>query len=403
MLAMVRVATKSPLMLGVLSVLANHFLGRNARCQSTYQARAVPRTGVLGAASSSQDSCSPSCLTQGGSLRQRRWALAHARHRPISRERGSASEQAPVLFMPLSTFFLVLMVCHKCLTDGLSRVTRTTGVPYSATTASLLGELVTVPLLLGAVLTFEGRAGLRPVLKSAVKDAPFALALPGLAYSVQNILYFEALSHLSVASYQVLSQSKLLFTGLFMSIILKHSLSKRQFVALVLLMFGTILTQLSEMSRGTMNGGNALYGGMLAVAGAALSALPNVYYEKVLKTEGHNLWSKNIQLSFWIWFWLVVISLPSLLTREGLHLPSGATMMTGITAWVWLVIVLQSCRCLLVPATLKYGDNILYSYAKPSSIVLTALVSAVTSGILPGARFVLGAAFVLLSMRLYGA
>jgi len=262
---------------------------------------------------------------------------------------------------------------------------------------------VTVPLLLGAVLTFEGCAGLGPVLKSAIKDAPFALALPGLAYSVQNILYFEALSHLSVASYQVLSQSKLLFTGLFMSIILKRRLSRRQFLALVVLMIGTILTQLSEMSRSAITGGNAVYGGMLALAGAALSALPNVYYEKVLKTEGHNLWSKNIQLSFWIWFWLVVISLPSLLSREGIHLPSLATMMTGITASVWLVIVLQGCRCLLVPATLKYGDNILYSYAKPSSILLTALVSAVVSGILPGARFVLGAAVVLLSMRLYGS
>jgi len=189
------------------------------------------------------------------------------------------------------------------------------------------------------VLTFEGRAGLWPVLKSAVKDAPFALALPGLAYSVQNILYFEALSHLSVASYQVLSQSKLLFTGLFMSIILKHRLSRRQFLALVLLMIGTILTQLSEMSRSAITGGNAVYGGLLALGGAALSALPNVYYEKVLKTEGHNLWSKNIQLSFWIWFWLVVISLPSVLSREGIYLPSRTTMMTGITASVWLVIV----------------------------------------------------------------
>jgi len=297
---------------------------------------------------------------------------------------------------------MVLMVGHKCVTDGLSRFTRMSGVPYSASVASILSGFVTVPVLLGAVLAFEGRAGLRKVIKLAVTDSPFALALPGLAYSIQNILYYQALSHLSVASYQVLSQSKLLFTGLFMTMLLKRQLSKRQILALVLLMLGTILTQLSEMSRSSIIGGNALYGGFLAIAGAALSALPNVYFEKVLKTHGANMWSRNIQLSLWIWFWLIVVSFPSLMKTSDIYLASGDSIMTGITFWVWVVIILQGFKAILVPATLKYGDNILYSYAKPMSILLTALFSAVVSGIFPGTRFVLGAVLVLASMRLYG-
>jgi len=257
--------------------------------------------------------------------------------------------------------------------------------------------------LLATVLAFEGRAGLRKVLKLVVTDSPFALALPGLAYSIQNILYYQALSHLSVASYQVLSQSKLLFTAFFMAILLKRQLSTRQIGALLLLMLGTIITQLSEMSRSTMTGGNALYGGFLAITGAALSALPNVYFEKVLKTEGQNMWSRNIQLSFWIWFWLIVISLPSLMSTSDINLASGESMMTGITAWVWVVIVLQGFKAILIPATLKYGDNILYSYAKPMSILLAAIFSAVVSGIFPGTLFVVGSVLVLASMQLYGA
>lgn len=316
---------------------------------------------------------------------------------------GQTTLERKVAFLPLSTVLLVLMVSHKCVTDGLSRFTRTSGVPFSANMVSILSEFVTVPVLLGTVLALEGRVGLRKVLKRAVMDTPFALALPGLAYSVQNILYYEALSHLSVASYQVLSQSKLLFTGLFMTILLKRWLSKRQILALVFLMLGTILTQLSEMSRSCITGGNALYGGFLAIAGAALSALPNVYFEKVLKAEGQSMWARNIQLSFWIWFWLIVISFPSLMSSISVSLTTGASMMTGITAWVWVVIVLQGFKAVLVPATLKYGDNILYSFAKPMSIVLTALFSVVVSGIFPGARFVLGAFFVLASMRLYGS
>lgn len=180
------------------------------------------------------------------------------------------------LGLPLPQLLLGLLVVHKCGTDSLSRFTRSTGVPYSATTVAILGELIKVPILTLAICTFEGgAAGLKPVLKQALTDSPFQLALPGLAYASQNILYFMALSHVSAASYQLLSQTKLLFTGFFMSLLLDKRLNKSQLLALLLLMGGTILTQLSEVSRSTQvgAGGNALLGGALTIGGAALSAL----------------------------------------------------------------------------------------------------------------------------------
>jgi len=296
-------------------------------------------------------------------------------------------------------------VGHKCVVDGLSRFTRVSGVPYSASTAAVLGECLKIPVLSLAVLWFEGRARFLPTLRAAATESPFKLMWPGLAYSVQNILYFEALSHLSVATYQILSQSKLLFTAFFMVTWLGRRLGRRQIFALVLLMGGTVLTQLSEIPRSSAVGGHALWGGFLTFAGSLLSALPNVYYEKVLKTKGQSQWSSNIQLTFWIWFWLLVFSAPSLLQslgRGGASLGGGPGALAGITGWVWLVISLQSLKCLLIPATLKFSDNITYSYAKPLSIVLTAAVAAGISGILPSGEFLGGAALVFASMLLYG-
>jgi hypothetical protein len=49
-----------------------------------------------------------------------------------------------VLGVPLPAILLALLVVHKCITDSLSQYTRTTGVAYSATTASILGEAVKV-------------------------------------------------------------------------------------------------------------------------------------------------------------------------------------------------------------------------------------------------------------------
>lgn len=170
-------------------------------------------------------------------------------------------------------------------------------------------------------------------------------------------------------------------------------------------MGGTILTQLSEVSRSSVVGGNALYGGVLTILGALLSALPNVYYEKILKTKGQNQWAKNMQLTFWISFWLLIVGSPAAvqsMLQGGVASVSLDSMLTGVTGWVWLVTLLQGLKCLLIPATLKYADNILYAYAKPASILLTAGATAAITNILPSMNFVAGAGLVFASMVMYG-
>jgi len=134
-----------------------------------------------------------------------------------------------------------------------------------------------------------------------------------------------------------------------------------------------------------MDASAALYGGALTVLGAALSALPNVYYEKVLKTKGQNQWAKNVQLTCWIGAWLLLLALPGAVqtlvataSSSGVGGGSGSGVvggvaavlgspgilwrglkeavgvgMTGVTPLVWLVMLLQGFKCLLIPATLK--------------------------------------------------
>lgn len=314
--------------------------------------------------------------------------------------------------MPLPQVLLCLLVIHKCGTDCLSRYTRSSGVPYSATTVAILGEVVKVPILACAIMIFEGKSSVKPILQHALTDAPYSLALPGLAYASQNILYFVALSHLSATSYQLLSQTKLLFTGFFMWFLLEERLTMRKVGALLLLLAGSILTQLSElMSKSTISGksidatGNVqpLLGGALTVLGAAMSALPNVYYEKVLKRKHENQWIRNVQLTFWITIFLLMFGLPSILatiasSESGLN--SG--LVSGISGWVYLVMLLQGFKCLLIPATLKYSNNIFYAYSKPAAILLTAVVTAVTTGQTPSAQFVIGGLLVVASLLIWG-
>ena len=58
---------------------------------------------------------------------------------------------------------------------------------------AILGELIKVPMLAAAVACFEGPRRVLPVALEALKDRPWQMALPGLMYSAQNVLYFLAL------------------------------------------------------------------------------------------------------------------------------------------------------------------------------------------------------------------
>merc|ERR1711965_594638 len=85
---------------------------------------------------------------------------------------------------------------------------------------------------------------------------------------------------------------------------LKEKLRKRDVAALVCLLGGSTLVQLSEKG-----GAEALLGGGFAVLGALLSAVPNVWYEKLLKTPGEDEWARNVQVTVWIFSWIALSQL----------------------------------------------------------------------------------------------
>ena len=77
------------------------------------------------------------------------------------------------------------------------------------------------------------------------------------------------------------------------------------------------------------------------------------------------------------------------LTLSGLK-ASFVGAFAGFTPAVWGVVVLKALNGLIIPATFKYADNIVYSYAKPSSIVVTTVLGAVLAGQLPAPSLVAG-------------
>jgi len=73
-----------------------------------------------------------------------------------------------------------------------------------------------------------------PVFREAVSK-PFANVWISLAYTFNNLLYFDALSSISAVTYQVLSQSKTFFTAGLMRFLVGKKLTPRQLLAIIML------------------------------------------------------------------------------------------------------------------------------------------------------------------------
>lgn len=310
------------------------------------------------------------------------------------KEQSWLQHSAPVLL-------ILTLVLQKCSADALTWLTRAKyHMTYSGSNVTLVSEVLKFPILMAAIVIFNSRQDLWPTIRAALTESPFAMWWVGLLYAVQNLLYFACLQYTSAAAYQVMSQTKMIFTAAFMWQMLGKKFSRNQIIALAMLILGTVFTQLAEIQGPMTVGSRPWFGASLAVLSALLSALPNVFYERLLKAQ-KNQWVSNLQLTTWICTWVAIIK--GCEYCMGLGHPVGhlSELFQGFTPLVWAIVALKTLNCIIIPACLKYADNILYGYAKPLSIVLTTLVTAIISTQVPSPVMLTGISLVATSIVTY--
>ncbi len=286
-----------------------------------------------------------------------------------------------------------------CLTFSLHEIARTMSSTMSAT--SLFGSVI------GAI--FAGDS--------------WKLAIPATLYVLQNSLQYIAISNLDSATFQVTYQFKILPTAIFSVLLLKRSLTTRQWLSLAFLMVGVAIVQIpasdpalapfeqtrskfflprawSEWRRLGSSGAaplhkmhkrsatyegiqedenlinpqmNAVLGFAAAIGGSTVSAGASVYFETILKdsnTEA-SLWVRNVQLAFYSLFPALFIGVMFVdgeeIARHGFFV--------GYDWFVWATIAFQSLGGILVSLCVKYADNIAKSFAMGISILVSLCAS----------------------------
>ena len=304
-------------------------------------------------------------------------------------------------YLSIKYLSLAMLVLQNTLLVVFMRSSRTSSGPmYASSTAVVCMEIVKFITCLG-VVTYDGGgvAGLGQVLHAEVVQKPMDLLLlgvPSLLYTVQNNLLYFALSHLDAATYQVGYQLKILTTAIFTVIMLKKSISKTQWFALVILTVGVSLTQLNAHSTSS-NHENTMSGFIAVLLASCTSGFAGVYFEKVLKHSKPSLWVRNIQMGFTS----ILLAFIGVYTSNDRVSVINNGFFYGFNSLVITVVLLQAVGGLVVAVVVNYADNILKGFASSFSIITSCILCYFFYDFQPTLLFALGAILVNVSMYIY--
>ncbi|KAH7725668.1 Protein NSTP-3 [Aphelenchoides avenae] len=254
--------------------------------------------------------------------------------------------------------------------------------------------------------------------RKAIIDDPIETAkicVPAAIYTLQNNLYYIALSNLESTTFCVAYQMKILTTALMLRFILHKPLSKIQWIALFVLVVGVSDVQLQyqpPQQAGKIEQQPAL--GLAAVVGMCLTsafagkqyvlndymllASLGVYLEKVLKQSNVNVWMQNIRLASFGFF----VSIFSMWFNDSDSIMQDG-FLRGFDTTVWVMTFTNSAGGLLIAIVMKYADNIVKAYAQSAAIIGAAVGSSLLFDFSPNIMFLIGTLLVAASVYLYNA
>jgi len=327
---------------------------------------------------------------------------------------SSASSSASASGAFLKSMALVVLVLQNSALALIMRYSRTvateaSGGMFLASTAVVLSE--SIKLLVSTSLVAQGENGWghawRRLWHEIVgrPEEMGKLLIPAMLYVVQNNLQYVAVSNLDAATYQVLYQLKILTTALFSAFLLHRRLITKQWLALLLLVGGVALVQLSSQksnsSSSSSSSGNATLGLISILLACCSSGFAGVYFEKVLKSSNDvSVWVRNVQLALIG----IVVGLMGVCSKDAAAVRAYG-FFQGYSPIVWTVVCLQALGGIMVALVVKYADSVLKGFATSVSIVVSCLVSLLC---FPGdvslsLLFFLGTALVIGSTILYSS
>ena len=260
---------------------------------------------------------------------------------------------------------LSLLGCSAAILATLSKNDHG-GYDYNTSNVPFLAESVKLGLSSWMLIasTRTGSSGL--LLQWRELGKYFLL---GGVYTMQNNFLFYTLKQVNPATFQVLINVKIPLTALLMHIFLKKAFNFQQQAALLLLVLGAILSQVSGNTDSTKFVDISVTGGILISCMVCISSVAGVFNEYLLKSSsGGSIHWQNVQL----YTFGCVFSFIKMALDVG---PAWKSLLfSGFNTFTWLSIANMASLGLATSAVLKYADNMLRSFASVGSVILATIL-----------------------------
>ena len=271
----------------------------------------------------------------------------------------------------MQTLVVLCLVLQNC---GLVLVTkysyRDGARPYNTSSVILAGEVVKL-VVCCLIETCRGRSKLQDV--PVPLHTKSMLFVPATLYVIQNNLQFFAIKGLSSGVFIVCSQLKIASSAVFSAIILKRQTSKRQSLAVVLLMIGVAVVQLGgtsvEHAFAEQNETRAFLALLIAVT---TSGLAGAMLEATFKRKDSSIWQKNFFLSLFSVPFAALTAINSIPVNESL-----VSLVDLFHAELVIIILLQAVGGLLTAAVMKYAGVVSKCFAVSLSTVICTVVGQI--------------------------
>lgn len=219
-------------------------------------------------------------------------------------------------------------------------------------------------------------------------------SVPGICYTVCNTLPYIILESMDVITYVMAAVLKVPLTAFMMRIILKTKLSSGQWLALVLLSSGSLLSML-DFKRGIQLRGSER-GYHLTLLSIFLSAFAAVWTEFLLKKTQQSIHVQNMQL----YFHGILANIFALFILRGYNYSFGRLPTLSDTAAL-LSVVTTVGMGLLTSVVMKHADNIIRLFLSGASLSLAQILASSLFNEALSFQHVAGLVLTLVAFYLY--
>lgn len=268
--------------------------------------------------------------------------------------------------------------------------------------------------LLLAALTLASSGGLGSVARNwTLRESLAASGLPACTYAVQNVLIQVAYQHLPSIVFNLLNQTKLLWSALFIHLLIGTKYSLAQCFSMLTLLGAAMLLSLSKDSGGDAADAPPMsveFGLVPVLLASMLSGLGAAITQRSMQQHKRDAALVTMELSLYGSLFLMMPAIWSTITKTpndespALNaLKSIDAVFEGCDVYTLIPVVSNACGGLLVGTVTKYVGGVLKSFALICGIAFTAFVESYVYGaVLPREVFV-AAALVAFSMAVYSS